>query len=836
MTSIKKQFSDLRKTTPKHIQWLLLAAAFIVVLILLTLLLSGREDKKISNTDDTPINLIISPESDSIDWADTKVGETRTQTLTISATAPAKIMAVRSTKAIAGFSDPQQKQTCTRMGKIDETTHCTIVLEYKPTTAMDTETAALYIDWRADSEPDEMKRTDKIVMVMGAESVTPVKSVEPAPAPAPAPTPVEKTVPEKMPEPVSAPAPTTAGNEIRRDIESIAPSDPFAGPALKTSEKAAPSATVMTADTYTAPAESCSDFAFPGYNLSGVQSGWIKPEGGAYYFHPFSDKNCDTPTGVYNPDNGIITDINDNAKKIGTDAEHIGYTTITNGELPQLSNPVTSKGVNKARQLTTEEIITASASGGTGNGFARITLTEVPDDTIVGTSGLAVFSSDPFDRTFVLRQYKPIPATIVSEVRADPSIYCTSMDQTGQCTSQSLPVRATVDRNVYSDNGRTVVIPAGTLLLGYLNGELPGPYKSIGRMNINWYQFVLPNGVEFNFQGTNTPFSGDSQGRVGVPGYGSTDYVEQFVMPMLTAIVPAAVNLIAPISDTFINQIDLDNNTVVQSGTVRSSELAKNEIITAWNQVAQKLLVDMMENTVPPFSIAAGTRITVFSPIDLVITCGNDNSKKCSVSNMKKATGLRDERNKRNDSWTNNVFVDYTDGSWVGQVRSFNMAKWCELDESGAYKAKTDKVTLAEITEAGYSFSTVEFYCRSTSYQAINNAKQDALYQNQQTTFQNTYGTGSGSTFNTGTGLTGISGSQSYNEDILGLTYNDDGTIENPFQAPVTEEVATPIITCEDGLAPDEFGCCAGEIYTDMGEQGFNCCPETGGDCFPPIL
>ena len=38
MIKIKQQISDLRKNTPKHIQWLLLAAAFVVVLILLTLL------------------------------------------------------------------------------------------------------------------------------------------------------------------------------------------------------------------------------------------------------------------------------------------------------------------------------------------------------------------------------------------------------------------------------------------------------------------------------------------------------------------------------------------------------------------------------------------------------------------------------------------------------------------------------------------------------------------------------------------------------------------------------------------------------------------------------
>ena len=93
-------------------------------------------------------------------------------------------------------------------------------------------------------------------------------------------------------------------------------------------------------------------------------------------------------------------------------------------------------------------------------------------------------------------------------------------------------------------------------------------------------------------------------------------------MPILTALVPAAVNMIAPITDTVINQIDLDNNSIVQSGTIRSSEMAKQDIINTWNKITQKLLVDAIDNTVPPFSIAAGTRINVFSPVDLIVTCG----------------------------------------------------------------------------------------------------------------------------------------------------------------------------------------------------------------------
>ena len=848
MNKLKKQFSDLRKNTPKHIQWLLLAAAFVVVLILLTLLLTRGEEEKLENADDVAIILNIAP--DTIDWGAVIVGETETETIKISANQPVKIMDVRLGDGASGMEKPQQN--CTPMDHIDSDIPCSVVLTYKPTTPAQAQAVDLYIDWRGASEPDIMKNTDRVVLVLGA---TAPEIPEPEPVVIPDPEPVTQIEPiapvtendtidsiaSETIATVTEPTAPAYQQEIINDIESIAPSSGFA---FDTAEQYAPINNYDSEPEYVRPPEACSDFAMPAYNLSGVQSGWIRPSGGAYYFHPFSDTECNNPTGVYNPDNGIITDINNPAQKIGTDAEHIGYITIQNGTLPQLSNPAVTKTVNKAVQLTTDQLRTINTPQDSTK-QAGLRLKPAPESgVIIGTSGSAVFSSDPFDRKFVLRQYKPIPATIVSEVRADPSLYGCMTNAQGQveCTGQTLPVRATVDRNVYADDGRTVVIPTGTLMLGYVTGELPGPYKSIGRMQINWYQFILPSGVEFNFNTTNAPFSGDSQGRAGVPGHGSTDYVEQLVMPMLTAIVPAAVNLIAPIADTFVNQIDLDNNTVVQSGTVRSSELAKQEVITAWNQVAQKLIVDALDNTIPPFSIAAGTRITVYSPMDLVITCGTDNSKECSVDTVQAATGLvasEDKyRNVRQDDWRTNTkalpTVNYSDGSWTGQVRSFNLDNYCtNQTDDGMWDIDPD-LTAKVIAESGYDYRTVLAYCQSLNYQAISNAQQDALYQNQQEQFQANYGTGS--SFNTGTGLTGISGSQSYNEDILGLTYDDSGAIQNPFVDNTTTGAPTEtVITCEGGALPDANGCCPGEIYTDMGEQGFNCCPEAGGDCFPPI-
>ena len=48
-------------------------------------------------------------------------------------------------------------------------------------------------------------------------------------------------------------------------------------------------------------------------------------------------------------------------------------------------------------------------------------------------------------------------------------------------------------------------------------------------------------------------------------------------------------------------------------------------------------------------------------------------------------------------------------------------------------------------------------------------------------------------------------------------------------------QYASDEMQCKDGANPDKNGCCPGETYTDMGDDGFNCCPDAGGDCFPPI-
>ena len=799
-------------SSPRGLQWFLLIVAIIVVVALFVMLTRGKDNKKVAIVD-SPVTvtpeLIVSP-NEPIDWVDTNVGESREIEYTVSANTRVQVTGVNvvvdgDTTDAAGIS---ATETCTNENTIiDVDMPCKIRLKYEPEHPITITSVDVAIKWTDFATGVERDEPNAITLVIGARE--PIK-VQPVPGP------------EPEPDPIFDPAPTY---NFEKDVDDISPEFDFNDAQMPTYDWPEPAP--VAAPARPATGAGCSEFSFPGYNISGVHSGWIKPSGGAYYYHTFADTNCETPMGIYNPDTGYIMDISNPARRIGSDAEHIRLS-ITE-QLPNLGARAVKNRGNRARQLSDAELnalVAQRQSGGTG-GMARVNLTpnKVKEQMYLGSGEKGgVFSSMPYDRTFVLRQYKPIPATIVSDIQADEKLL-----------KGGLPVRATVDRNVYSDNGRTVIIPTGTMMLGYVTGDLPGPYKAVGRMEIQWYQFIRPDGVEFNFTDKdNRPFSADTQGRKGVPGHGSTDYLQQFIMPMLTAIVPAAVNLIAPVSDAFVNQIDLDNNTVVQSGTVRSSELAKNEIITAWNNVATKLLVDVMNNTTPPFSIAAGTRITVFSPVDLFVTCGDQPGKACAIRPYK--TGENDGPKEARADWRSDADTGITTKNQdmeelIGQVRSMMQAslqeRCCTAPTGQKASVPVSNWNDVEICR-NYSFATLDFYCRSFgTYTAINNARQEALFQNQQqNAVQKTdYSTGANTV--------------EYNTQVLGLEYNSDGTIKNPFKketpAPAQQQ-NTSVITCEGGANPDANGCCPGETYTDMGDQGFNCCPNSGGDCFPPIV
>ena len=859
MKSLREQFIEFRTHTPKYAQWLLLIATILIVGILLLLMVGKKTNSKNLIESANP-QVLFKFEPELVQFKDTVINTTARETVTVSVNTPIIIDSVKST-----VTDITVTSNCDNL-----TDSCLIDVVYKPTLVQPSSDTTIIITWHIDGQSDNIA-PEEIPVKYNSVS-TPIE------------TPSEKTTEEKNIEteqpvetelaiesesqPVEIETPVETEPVVEGPKEEPAEEqimfDPFAESSDETQTQseedfsmflpepeqpkpvqkpvATRSSTSETKkDDFQLPAEKCSDFAIAAYDTSGTPIGWIKPEHGAHFFHPFSDKDCSNPTGTYNTSTGVITSLTDGSK-IGTDADHIGYRNVRerNLSLPKLSSPMNSATMTSNGDFdnaiwsdpSRKMKILSSTMKEYSEGIEWMpNYGEAEKFLGSGYAGNeAVISSEPFDRTFILRQFKPIPATIVSEVRADPSVYGCKKGNCDEKENYSIPVRATVDRNVFSDDGRTIIIPTGTLLMGYLDGELPGPYQAVGRMNIKWYQFIRPDGVEFNFDDGQDPYSADAQGRMGVPGHGSTDYMEQMVMPILTSLVPAAVNMIAPIADTVVNQINLDNNTIVQSGTIRSSEMAKQEVISTWNKIAQKLMVDAIDNTTPPFSIAAGTRINVFSPVDLIVTCQSpeNEGKKCAFV----AAGSKTRR-----QWSDlkkNVSINTNDPSWIGQVRSFDMQNYCTTDSKG-------KITIgSNWAESGADYRTVLMFCESQNYEAKNNVKQAVYNESVQKKAEDKYGT---ATYDKSTGTFTQSGSEdqikAFNQDILGLSYDENDYIIDPWASPAQEEV----LHCDDGSNPDPNGCCTGETYTDMGDDyvdssgsHFACCPDDpDADCLPPI-
>lgn len=103
-----------------------------------------------------------------------------------------------------------------------------------------------------------------------------------------------------------------------------------------------------------------------------------------------------------------------------------------------------------------------------------------------------------------------------------------------------MPITAFVERNVYAEDGRNIVIPAGSRLMGELGGTAGGggteTASESARITIVWQRLIRPDGVLFTFQGE----TGDAQGRGGALGYVDQQLGKKYGMPLITTLLTSA--------------------------------------------------------------------------------------------------------------------------------------------------------------------------------------------------------------------------------------------------------------------------------------------------------
>jgi type IV secretion system protein VirB10 len=226
-------------------------------------------------------------------------------------------------------------------------------------------------------------------------------------------------------------------------------------------------------------------------------------------------------------------------------------------------------------------------AGGEGDG-----LTVAGEDR---SSKFLAAASSIADRSAKARKIERIDA-LVPEGTLIPGILETAIvsDLPGQ-------VRAIVSQDIYSFDGRRVLIPTGTRLIGEYQSEVT---RGQTRIFIVWTRMLRDDGVSVRLNSIGT----DSLGRAGLTGRVDKKFRERFGAAILLSIVGAGASYLTG----YGSQAATDDNDDAQ----RTEELARQTLAQTFSDMANQALGDSLR--IPPtISVSQGERIFVFVRQDL---------------------------------------------------------------------------------------------------------------------------------------------------------------------------------------------------------------------------
>ncbi|MHC2296027.1 type IV secretion system protein VirB10 [Rhizobium mongolense] len=179
-------------------------------------------------------------------------------------------------------------------------------------------------------------------------------------------------------------------------------------------------------------------------------------------------------------------------------------------------------------------------------------------------------------------------------------------------------VKAIVHEDVYSFDGRRILIPAGSSLIGNYKS---GVERGQERLFIVWTRMIRGDGVSVQLGSYGT----DRLGRSGMTGVVDRKYWERFGPPALMTMIGGVTQYIAQLgqkqdrnitivnTDGTVTSIPQDNGTSSQD---RAREIAAETIASGIQQLATEAFQDT-SNIRPTIHIAQGSDITVFVTRDL---------------------------------------------------------------------------------------------------------------------------------------------------------------------------------------------------------------------------
>lgn len=220
-------------------------------------------------------------------------------------------------------------------------------------------------------------------------------------------------------------------------------------------------------------------------------------------------------------------------------------------------------------------------------------------------------SSWRVDMSEMILADKPIPAVIARSIDSN----------------NPTPVTAYVERNIYAEEGRNIIIPAGSRVIGTLGGLTASSETTTqsAKVQITWERLIRPDGSIFVFQG----LTGDAQGRGGALGYLDQQLFKKYTLPVMTTVLTSAT--------TYAMATDKDRNASNDKETSRQQAAsdARENFLQSMNSIFEQILQDKV-NIRPLTYVPAGTRIIIYPSVDLWLrTLEREENEAASGINVK---------------------------------------------------------------------------------------------------------------------------------------------------------------------------------------------------------
>jgi type IV secretory pathway VirB10-like protein len=220
-------------------------------------------------------------------------------------------------------------------------------------------------------------------------------------------------------------------------------------------------------------------------------------------------------------------------------------------------------------------------------------------------------STWPVDMSRVILQGRVIPAVLARSIDSRNS------------NSNALAI---VETNIYAEEGRNILIPAGSQLIGVYSDGNSGS-NGVAKVDISWNRLIRPDGVAFDLTGSP---SGDAMGRGGIAAYLDRQLFQKYGNSLLGTIAESmflqAYQMTSPDSDKMVS-ITTENGQ--QQQTMTEAQKTREEIRQLWldqmEAISQELIAEFTQ-TPPVLYVPIGTRLSVILNQDLWLRSAEDDA------------------------------------------------------------------------------------------------------------------------------------------------------------------------------------------------------------------